>query len=292
MFIKYIFFVVFIEAVSSVYQEDLARNYIWPLTVDAYNHGVEKCIGKTLGDSSNYEFGSQVTVQCDPSSSKDSCSGYTVAYHSQKAVIIVFRGSISDSQVMQEMNQTIANPLLPFVGGGKINGYFYNGYKLLWNAGLKDSFLKLRNKYPSYKVWVAGHSLGAAIASVTAASFSATKIVPKDQLMLYTFGQPRVGDKAFADAYATLVPEAYRIVHHWDIIPHLPTYGYKGYTHHKSEVWYNNNMKKGDPYILCAEEESLLCSNSVLTPTESDHGEYFGIRNYLGNHECVPAGTA
>uniref|UniRef100_A0A914QWG6 Fungal lipase-like domain-containing protein n=1 Tax=Panagrolaimus davidi TaxID=227884 RepID=A0A914QWG6_9BILA len=291
MFVKFLILFSFIGIGKCNYDENVARNLLWPLTVDAYNHGVEKCIDKTLGSSSSYEFGSQVTVQCDSHSSKDSCSGYTVAYHAQKAVFIIFRGSISDSQVEQEMNYTLSHPLLPFVGGGHVNGYFLNGYNLLWNAGLKDSFLKLKNKYPTYQIWVLGHSLGAALASVTAASLSATKLVNKNQLHLYTFGQPRVGDKAFADAYATLVPEAYRIVHHWDIIPHLPTAGFMGYTHHKSEVWYNNNMKKGDPYILCAEEESLLCSNSVLTPTMGDHGEYFGIRNYLGNHECVPSGT-
>uniref|UniRef100_A0AC34FVI6 Fungal lipase-like domain-containing protein n=1 Tax=Panagrolaimus sp. ES5 TaxID=591445 RepID=A0AC34FVI6_9BILA len=288
---KCLIFFALISVGRCAYQDDLARNWIWPLTVDSYNHGVQSCIGNTLGAASNYEFGAQITVKCDDHSSKDSCSGYTVALHPQKAVLITFRGTISESQVGQEINYTLSQPLLPFIGGGKVNGYFLNGYNLLWNAGLKDSFLKLKNKYPTYKIWVAGHSLGAALASITAASLTATKLITKDQLLLYTFGQPRVGDKAFADAYPSLVPEAYRIVHHWDIIPHLPTAGFMGYTHHKSEVWYNNNMKKGDPYIICAEEESLLCSNSVLTPTESDHGEYFGLRNYLGNHECVPAGT-
>uniref|UniRef100_A0A914QIB7 Fungal lipase-like domain-containing protein n=1 Tax=Panagrolaimus davidi TaxID=227884 RepID=A0A914QIB7_9BILA len=180
-------------------------------------------------------FGVQTTVQCDSFSSKDSCSGYTIAYHAKQSIYIFYRGSISDSQEGQETNYTLTQPLLPFIGGGKVNGYFLNGFQLLWNAGLKNSFLKLKNKYPTYKVLVAGHSLGAALASITAASLTSLKLVNKDQLLLYTFGQPRVGDKAFADAYPSMVPEAYRIVHHWDIIPHLPPAGFMGYTHHKSE---------------------------------------------------------
>uniref|UniRef100_A0A914P9C5 Fungal lipase-like domain-containing protein n=1 Tax=Panagrolaimus davidi TaxID=227884 RepID=A0A914P9C5_9BILA len=283
-----IFFVVFIGFGSCAYNESLARNLIWPITVDAYNHAVEKCISTTLGK--DYDFGIQSTVQCDSESSKDSCSGYVIAIHSIKSVVIVYRGSISDHEVQVEMNYTATHPLLPFAGKGKVNGWLLNGYNLLWNAGMKNAFLKLKNKYPTYNTLVTGHSLGAALASLTAATLSATNVVPKNRLSLYTFGQPRVGNKEFADNYLNFVPEAYRIVHHWDIVPHLPTLGLKGYTHHKNEVWYNNNMAKGDPYIICPDEESIHCSDSVLKPTWDDHGEYFQVRNYLGNHGCVPAG--
>ena len=177
-----------------------------------------------------------------------------------------------------------------FIGGGHVNGYGLNGFNLLWTGGMKDAFLSLKNKYPTYQVWVLGHSLGAGLASIAASTLSATKLVSPDNLLLYTFGQPRVGDQAYADAVAKLVPEAYRIVHRFDLIPHLLTEGVMGYIHHKSEAWYNNNMAKGDPYILCAEQESLTCSNSVPFPllTWNDHGEYFQVRNYLGNHECIP----
>ena len=37
----------------------------------------------------------------------------------------------------------------------------------------------------------------------------------------YTFGQPRVGNEAFANVFKTLVSE-YRVVHYADIVPHLP----------------------------------------------------------------------
>ena len=39
------------------YQEDLARHIMWPLTVDAYNHGVQSCINATLG--TEYEVSSR-----------------------------------------------------------------------------------------------------------------------------------------------------------------------------------------------------------------------------------------
>uniref|UniRef100_A0A914Q553 Uncharacterized protein n=1 Tax=Panagrolaimus davidi TaxID=227884 RepID=A0A914Q553_9BILA len=99
------------------------------------------------------EFGVQSTVQCDAESSKDSCSGYVIAIHSLKSVVIVYRGSISDHEVQVEMNYTATHPLLPFAGKGKVNGWLLNGYNLLWNAGMKDAFLKLKNKYPTYNTF-------------------------------------------------------------------------------------------------------------------------------------------
>jgi predicted lipase len=40
-------------------------------------------------------------------------------------------------------------------------------------------------------------------------------------LTYYTFGQPRVGNDAFATVFKSLVNE-YRVVHYADIVPHLP----------------------------------------------------------------------
>ena len=39
---------------------------------------------------------------------------------------------------------------------------------------------------------------------------------------VYTFGQPRVGNKAFYDWYATNVYNSWRVTHYKDIIPHVP----------------------------------------------------------------------
>lgn len=36
----------------------------------------------------------------------------------------------------------------------------------IWNGGMKDDFTYLKQRYPSYKLWVIGHSLGGAMASL------------------------------------------------------------------------------------------------------------------------------
>jgi predicted lipase len=82
------------------------------------------------------------------------------------------------------------------------------------------------------KVFVTGHSLGAAMAVLCAAGLGAgvrfgSQLNPPLELGekigdVYTFGQPRVGNKAFYDWYATAKHNSWRVTHYKDIIPHVP----------------------------------------------------------------------
>ena len=50
--------------------------------------------------------------------------------------------------------------------------------------------------YPSYSIVITGHSLGAALASLGAVSVKSN--FPNASVALYTFGQPRTGNPAYA----------------------------------------------------------------------------------------------
>jgi Lipase (class 3) len=67
---------------------------------------------------------------------------------------------------------------------------------------------------------VAGHSLGAALATYYAAE---NALVHKIQNPgLWTFASPKVGDQGFVDAFNRLGLTSWRIVNKQDIVPHLP----------------------------------------------------------------------
>ena len=131
----------------------------------------------------------------------------------------------------------LLDPPSPFVGGGGVNKYFLDGFNDVWNAGMRNDFLTLKNANPDYDVWVTGHSLGAAMASIGAASISKLGYVSPDKIKLVTYGQPRVGNSDYVAAVDTLVPYSFRIVHAHDLVAHLPPEGMLGYIHHKAEAW-------------------------------------------------------
>ena len=63
-----------------------------------------------------------------------------------------------------------------------------------------------------HRAWFCGHSLGGALATLAAARYPAAE-------GLYTYGSPRVGNKAFAGSFD--VP-AWRFVNNNDFVVHLP----------------------------------------------------------------------
>ena len=67
-------------------------------------------------------------------------------------------------------------------------------------------------------VYVTGHSLGGALATLLASDL-ASRPDPKPRLAVYTFGSPRVGNAAFARDFGAAVKDSWRIVNDGDVVP-------------------------------------------------------------------------
>lgn len=106
---------------------------------------------------------------------------------------------------------------------------------------------------------ITGHSLGAAEAAI--AMFD-LKHEGYDIIETYTFGQPRVGDKVFVNAFESefVSIDTYRITHADDPVPHLP-FEFMDFRHLNTEVFYED--KVADGYRVCdGSGEDRKCSNS------------------------------
>jgi predicted lipase len=90
----------------------------------------------------------------------------------------------------------------------------------------------LLSKYPTYKVKCTGHSLGAALAQLTAMGLKDNGI---SVATLYNFGQPRVGDANYASCASSYVPTM-RVTHLKDTVPHIP-YESWGFVHECREAY-------------------------------------------------------
>jgi len=99
-------------------------------------------------------------------------------------------------------------------------------------AGKPLAYYKLREvvrdqlaKHPGATLVVTGHSLGGALAAIFPAllALHGEQDVLDRLLAVVTYGQPRVGDKVFADFLrARLRVEMLRVVYRYDVVPRVP----------------------------------------------------------------------
>jgi predicted lipase len=148
----------------------------------------------------------------------------------------------------------------------------------------------LRARPGSRGVVVTGHSLGAAMAALLLANQSTFSWQRAVQTPVYTFGQPRVGNAAFAEWFSSAAFPAgswFRVVHHDDPVPHLPTPA-MGFAHVATELWYaEGGTGAGQSEVCDGTGEDLQCSAGTLLSGEiTDHLTYL-THPICG---CVPSG--
>jgi hypothetical protein len=271
------------------YSDSLARNKMMPLSAAAYSNHPEQCLANAFTNAKLVRF---VSVECDIDITKnDICAGYSAVSHGDRAIIFAFRGTEGFMQLMIESDKTVLASKTQFPIGGKVSAYFDNVFQLLWVKGLAQDLATLQKLYPTYQLWITGHSLGGAVAALVAANIVEQKLSDPTNIHLYTFGQPRTGDKPFADAHDALLPNSFRVTHARDIVPHVPPEGFEGYRHHRDEVWYNNDMKIGQHSVFCDSEESTACSDRNLFDLSiGDHLHYFNTDvSAFGSNGCKSA---
>jgi predicted lipase len=199
--------------------------------------------------------------------------GYIGYDSSDNSAVVVFRGT-------QPTN--IENIIIDLKAG------HYAEYSLCDGCSVHDGFLEaisaVRNDMLSgvasvvqahspSSIKVIGHSLGGAMATLAAVELAVNEY---SNIVLMTFGEPRVGNKPFADWFdsQTAITSSYRVVNQHDMVPHLPPM-LLNYHHVSTEVWFNTV----DDYSVCnGSGEDPNCSDSVLIPDSIyDHLHYFGI---------------
>ena len=150
--------------------------------------------------------------------------------YSDTAIVFVFRGTRLQTHTLLDAAEIVVlnqddlwtdSQFLPaaYRAGGKVHSGFLQAFTEI--APLLDALVE--NRSPQQRIWLTGHSLGGALATLAAAHLG-----PDTIQGLYTFGCPRVGDSAFA---STLPTQSYiRFVHRDDWVPTVPP-GILGYVH-------------------------------------------------------------
>ncbi|KAH7713198.1 class 3 lipase protein [Aphelenchoides avenae] len=212
---------------SAAYNATFARDEIFYLSAAAYSLTPNACLPKVAPDAQVLK---SVITDCGAGAFTGSCAGFVGVAPSRNAVFLAFRGTAGFVQLIIETGQTALTAKKASPAGGTVSSYFLDVFNKLWNGGLSAALADAKAKYPGYELWVAGHSLGGALASIGAGVNAKQGIFPSSSIKLYTLGQPRTGDSTYANAINQLVPESHRVVNSPDLVPHVPPYGLLGYS--------------------------------------------------------------
>ena len=156
--------------------------------------------------------------------------GFVLA--SKTANIIIFRGTqrttewIGDILLFQKDYQGLAN--------SKIHSGFADIYQKLAQQ-TREIVSKLNPGVPCY---ISGHSLGSALATLAALDIALNVPKLKDQIRLYTYAGPRVGNPNFALLHSQTIPNSYRISNLADLVPLSPPTNFRKDTYvHVGQSW-------------------------------------------------------
>ena len=242
----------------------------------------QECLEKVL-PSEKFQLQRVVTRKCDMF--ENECSGYVAVSHALKAVVLAFRGSANYEQAILEFLESLVFPEVNFLNG-KIQSYWRRAFYVLWSS-MEAEVKVLVRKNPSYQIWVTGHSLGGAMASLASTWLAYHNIAPRKNIISYTFGMPRVGNYDYALQHDQLVNNSWRVVNFNDLVPHVPSINgtpnkERGPYHHGVEVFYREEaVRVNSPHRECHGKpynEDATCSFSEKELSIPRHLEYFGIR--------------
>ncbi|KAI8140923.1 lipase [Fennellomyces sp. T-0311] len=187
----------------------------------------------------------------------------------EQVIYVVFRGSASLNNWLANMNVILTN--YRGATGARVHAGFWNSYEDV-QSRLMSVVRSQHNSNPNYKIAVTGHSLGGALAVFHALDLYQNGIT---NVELFTQGQPRVGNRAFANyVIGTNIPYK-RAVNERDVVPHVPG-TLSGYIHAGEEYW---DTLIGSRVQVCRNGlETDDCANSIAPFTSfTDHTSYFGM---------------
>ncbi|XP_052769068.1 uncharacterized protein LOC128209186 [Mya arenaria] len=231
---------------------------------------VQKCLHHSLPDH-DFEMYEAIGRKCDGVFDYKECFAYTAVSHKRKLIIVSFRGTAAYKQLAEEIFRSVFSE--PFKQYGYVDSYFKYAFERLYPC-IKKSVQTLVTKHSNYDVFVTGHSLGGAIASLAAISLREGDLVTDDKISLYTFGMPRAGSREYAFNFDKKVRKSWRIVHYRDMVSFLPPrlgiIKKRIPYHHHGEVYYPlAEMKRNSCYVIChGNEDDPNCSRANMPYTE------------------------
>jgi triacylglycerol lipase len=142
--------------------------------------------------------------------------GWAYILEGKEIIVLAFRGTVSQKNWHADFNAALIHP--PNTDANlRVHEGFYRAFSNLSDGtkGIETKITEVKQETQGQiPIYITGHSLGGALAQISAA------VLGNDQIAAcYTFGSPRVGNLVF-DLWVK--PPSYRLVNYADIVPQVP----------------------------------------------------------------------
>ncbi|KAJ7628922.1 alpha/beta-hydrolase [Roridomyces roridus] len=207
---------------------------------------------------------------------------YYIAYDAQDQSVVVAHEGTDPDNILSLLNdaefllEDIDTTRFPQAAGKGIQ--VHSGFQSTFERtadGILSGVQAALAQNGANKVLVTGHSLGAALATMTGAMIKAA-VPPSVDVVITTFGLPRGGNQAWANFLDSNAPVTF-VTNQNDPVPTVPPLLF-GYAHSNGEIHITNSAQPSPDIVACPGHDNKHCStgNSVLDSSVKNHlGPYF-----------------
>lgn len=170
--------------------------------------------------------------------------------------IASFRGTETEGEWLEDFDGlAVRNEF----GSGMVHQGFQEQY-----ARVRPSLLAALALAPGV-LWITGHSLGGALATLCASDF----LISPRKPLVYTWAGPRVGWHDYANWFKPA--QFYRIVNEWDVVPRMPP-SLNGFQHVGEEILIDGGRPPAAGFVHVAHSlemsygpgvQKLICSKAA-----------------------------
>ncbi|CAK6688848.1 lipase family protein [Synechococcus sp. BA-124 BA4] len=150
--------------------------------------------------------------------------------------ILILRGTQRANEWLETLraNQVRSEAVPRF----DFKGAIHYGFATIYSELSKPIIAAAQRLDPSRPLFVSGHSLGSPLAMLAALDIAQKLPALRDNVRLYSYAGPRLGDPEFVEHYSRLLPNTYRVVNLGDLVPSLPPTRTNSLTYvHAGEQW-------------------------------------------------------
>ncbi|ETV95651.1 hypothetical protein H310_11071 [Aphanomyces invadans] len=143
-----------------------------------------------------------------------------------KRIVVTFRGTQSAANTVTDLKYRFAVPTWECnrddLNKTRVHVGFWSAY-ITVQQQLKRVLRDTIKNMGDVQIYFTGHSLGGALATLAAFDIATDATFNlNEEVVMYSFGAPRVGNHEFAKAYKHYVPNAYRVCNDGDAIVGAP----------------------------------------------------------------------